>query len=78
MLVEAVRTRTVPYSLQFAGLAMGIFGALLLTIPDHLCALWSYLTHCGDDQEIVKEDETAVTSLLAARSMYTTRSEEVK
>lgn len=32
--VEAIRTTTVPYSMQIAGLLLGIIGALILTIPD--------------------------------------------
>ena len=32
--VEAIRTRTMPYSMQIVGLLLGIIGALVLTIPD--------------------------------------------
>ena len=33
---EAIRTMTMPYSLQIAGLVLGIVGALILTIPDQM------------------------------------------
>ena len=59
MLVEAIRTQTLPYSLQFAGLAMGILGALLLTIPDHLKSLWDFVTCQNENEQAEKEESTA-------------------
>ena len=44
--VEAVRNLTVPFWLQIVGMLIGIFGAMVLTIPDELYALWYRLTRC--------------------------------
>ena len=32
--VEAIRMKTMPYSMQIGGLALGVIGALILTIPN--------------------------------------------
>ena len=34
VIVEAIRTTTMPYSMQIGGLILGILGALILTIPN--------------------------------------------
>ena len=46
MVVDAVRSQTLPYSLQFVGLVLGIFGALLLTIPEYVLALLRCIFCC--------------------------------
>ena len=51
MIVDAIRSQTIPYSLQFVGLALGIFGALLLTIPDHVLALFRCIFCCQRDKQ---------------------------
>ena len=45
--VEAIRTMTVPYSMQIAGLILGIIGALILTISDHMHSAWHKVTGCS-------------------------------
>ena len=58
MIVDAVRSQTLPYSLQFVGLALGIFGALLLTVPDHVLALFRCIFCCQQDNSKVQSGET--------------------
>ena len=42
----AIKELEMPSALQFIGLLLGILGALQLTIPDELYALWFRLTRC--------------------------------
>ena len=58
MVVDAVRSQTLPYSLQFVGLVLGIFGALLLTIPEYVLALLRCIFCCGKTEyKEVQADE---------------------
>ena len=45
-LVSCLLTGTVPLPLQLIGLALGILGAMILTIPDQICAILRVLFCC--------------------------------
>ena len=43
-IVQAVRFMKVPKPLEFAGMAIGIIGTLVITLPEHMLKLWNVLT----------------------------------
>ena len=46
VIVASISAMTVPSAMQIIGLCCGLFGALLLTVPKELYALWYRLTRC--------------------------------
>ena len=44
--ITSIMARTMPTTLQLIGLIIGILGALILTIPDHMYDLWYLITRC--------------------------------
>ena len=46
VIITALMTMTLPSSMQLIGLVLGLFGALLLTIPKELYALYYRATRC--------------------------------
>jgi len=44
--IVAISSQTVPSAMELIGLAIGLLGAMLLTIPDQLYALYYRLTRC--------------------------------
>ena len=55
--VEAVKNRTVPMWMQIVGMIIGIFSAMVLTIPDEMYSVWYRLTRC--EKYIRPADEKA-------------------
>ena len=49
-----------PGSMQLIGLVMGLLGALLLTIPDEMYALYYRITRCKPYQQAVKGGKNTV------------------
>ena len=46
VIVTAIRELEMPSSMEIIGLVLGLLGAMLLTIPDELYALWYRMTRC--------------------------------
>ena len=44
--ITSIMARTMPTTLQIIGLIIGIIGAMVLTIPDHMYDLWYLITRC--------------------------------
>jgi len=42
-LITAIRLRVVPKPLEFVGMFIGLIGACILTISEHLIRLWNYI-----------------------------------
>ena len=46
VIVTAIRELQMPSAMELIRLVLGLFGAMLLTIPDELYAFWYRMTRC--------------------------------
>lgn len=75
VVIYALRTQTIPSTIEIIGLIIGFMGAMILTIPNEMYSLWFRLTRCRAyrEENKINDDVSSRASISSAGGFIATK-----